>query len=164
MDGSVIAALRQASALLRIPTACELVGDLVEKGARVLVYSYHRAVEKAFSDRMRGIVDVGSVTGAVSIPARTALVDRMQAGTLPVLSATISSLKEGVDITAADAVVFIEEDWTPANVDQGIARVWRRGQGKTVTVYRLGFTSGIDAYIRRAIAVKRTVIDKIIER
>lgn len=164
MDGSIIAQLRQTSALLRVPTACELVGDLVEKGARVLVYSYHRAVEAAFSARMRKVCEVGTVTGAVTIKARTVLVDRMQAENLPVLSATISSLKEGVDITAAEAVVFIEEDWTPANNDQGIARVWRRGQGKTVTVYRLGFTSGIDAYIRRAVKVKRDVIDKIIER
>lgn len=47
---------------------------------------------------------------------------------------TIGSNKEVIDLFAASYVIFVDRDWTPAYNEQAIARAWRNGQLKQVTV------------------------------
>ena len=43
----------------------------------------------------------------------------------------------GINLTAADTVLFYEMDWNPTADQQAMDRVHRLGQTKQVTVYRL---------------------------
>ena len=43
----------------------------------------------------------------------------------------------GINLTAADTVIFYDHDWNPSNDAQAMDRAHRIGQKKVVNVYRL---------------------------
>ena len=47
----------------------------------------------------------------------------------------------GLNLVGGNVVILYDIDWNPANDQQAMARVWRDGQKKNVTIYRL-LTSG----------------------
>lgn len=56
----------------------------------------------------------------------------------------------GINLTAADTVIFYDSDWNPTIDRQAMDRAYRIGQTKDVTVYRL--------------ITKCTIEEKIMER
>lgn len=56
----------------------------------------------------------------------------------------------GINLTAADTVIFYDSDWNPTNDQQAMDRAHRVGQTKQVTVYRL--------------VTKGTIEDRILQR
>ena len=53
----------------------------------------------------------------------------------------------GINLTAADTVVFYDSDWNPSNDLQAMDRAHRLGQTKQVTVYRLITKDTVDERI-----------------
>ena len=163
LEGATLAALRQQSAILKIPTAMELIADLIEKEQKILVFCHHQAVQKAIFDKMTAAgIKTGAVTGAIPIKNRVLVIEAMQSGELQAIAATMESLREGIDLQAVTSIIFIENSWVPATMQQCIARSWRKGQEKHVTIYFVNFNSGIDKYILGAVRKKTVLIDAII--
>jgi chromatin-remodeling ATPase INO80 len=54
----------------------------------------------------------------------------------------------GINLTAADTVIFYDSDWNPTVDSQAMARAHRLGQNKQVTVYRLITRDSIEERIR----------------
>lgn len=63
----------------------------------------------------------------------------------------------GINLTAADTVIFYECDWNPSNDAQAMDRAHRLGQTKQVTVYRLITRGTIDQRIVQMAGVKKDV-------
>lgn len=61
----------------------------------------------------------------------------------------------GLNITAANHVIFYTLDWNPASEDQCIARAARIGQKKTVFVYRLFYSDTIEDEVNDCLEHKR---------
>lgn len=53
----------------------------------------------------------------------------------------------GINLTAADTVIFYDSDWNPSNDAQAMDRAHRLGQTKQVTVYRLITKDTVDERI-----------------
>jgi SNF2 family DNA or RNA helicase len=54
--------------------------------------------------------------------------------------------------------VFVEEPWTPADVDQTIARCHRMGQKGSVTAWHLLADGTVDERVHELIGSKRTIV------
>ena len=63
--------------------------------------------------------------------------------------ATISSLKEGISLIHAKDVIFLEHSELPADQDQCIARLKRRGQTDVVRVHHVWARNTPDMAIKR---------------
>ena len=63
----------------------------------------------------------------------------------------------GINLTAADTVVFYDHDWNPSNDAQAMDRAHRLGQTRQVTVYRLITKGTIDERIIQLSRVKKDV-------
>jgi chromatin-remodeling ATPase INO80 len=63
----------------------------------------------------------------------------------------------GINLTAADTVVFYDHDWNPSNDAQAMDRAHRLGQTQQVTVYRLITKGTIDERIIQLARVKKDV-------
>jgi SNF2 family DNA or RNA helicase len=61
----------------------------------------------------------------------------------------------GLNITAANHIIHYNLEWNPAVEDQATARAYRRGQSKTVFVYRLFYSNTIEEIINEKIERKR---------
>ncbi|KAG9011639.1 putative DNA helicase ino80 [Tulasnella sp. JGI-2019a] len=68
----------------------------------------------------------------------------------------------GINLTAADTVIFYENDWNPSNDSQAMDRAHRIGQTKQVMVYRLITKGTIDERIVQLARVKKEVSDVVV--
>jgi SWI/SNF-related matrix-associated actin-dependent regulator 1 of chromatin subfamily A len=101
------------------------------------------------------------ITGATSLKSRQSAVDMFNANPeCRVMIGTIGAIGEGMNIQAADMVVFINKPWVPAIVDQAISRAHRRGQKKPVHVISLHAVGTIDDYIESVLSSKEAVISE----
>jgi DNA helicase INO80 len=67
----------------------------------------------------------------------------------------------GINLTAADTVIFYDHDWNPSNDAQAMDRAHRLGQTRQVTVYRLITNGTIDERIVQLARVKKDVSSSI---
>ncbi|EIW66702.1 hypothetical protein TREMEDRAFT_34561 [Tremella mesenterica DSM 1558] len=68
----------------------------------------------------------------------------------------------GINLTAADTVIFYDHDWNPSNDAQAMDRAHRVGQTKQVTVYRLIARGTIEERIIRLARGKKDVQDIVV--
>ncbi|KOS13902.1 ino80-atpase with chromatin remodeling and helicase activity [Malassezia pachydermatis] len=68
----------------------------------------------------------------------------------------------GINLTAADTVIFYDHDWNPSNDSQAMDRAHRLGQTKQVTVYRLITKGTIDERIVKMARNKKEVQDIVV--
>ncbi|KAG1668599.1 hypothetical protein FOA52_001468 [Chlamydomonas sp. UWO 241] len=61
----------------------------------------------------------------------------------------------GINLQAADTVIFYDSDWNPAVEDQAMARAYRIGQARTVLVLRLVTAGSIEEHIVKSAGEKR---------
>lgn len=73
----------------------------------------------------------------------------------------------GINLTAADTVIFYDHDWNPSNDAQAMDRAHRLGQTRQVTVYRLVTKGTIDerivqlARVKKDVSVLRTLVNSL---
>jgi superfamily II DNA or RNA helicase len=131
----------------------DLVAELLEDvpGAAV-VYLWYKDSAKAAAARLaRTGRPVTLITGDTPNEKRKELVDTWSAQNNGLLIATIASLKEGISLVAASTVVFIEHSELPADQEQCVARLKRRGQTDTVSVHHVWANGTPDTAIRAAV-------------
>ena len=76
--------------------------------------------------------------GSVPVAQRMGVVDRFNNDeSVGALLTTTSVGGQGLTLTGADVVIFVEHDWNPMNDLQAMDRAHRLGQTRSVTVYRL---------------------------
>jgi SNF2 family DNA or RNA helicase len=103
-----------------------------------------------------------SITGATSSSARQNAVQRFTNDKdCRVLVGTIRAMGEGLNLQAADVVVFTDMDWSPAAMEQAVARAWRRGRNRPVRVIRMIASGTVDEHIATVLAQKNKVIKQV---
>lgn len=137
-----------------------LVTEALANGHKVLIFSYfRRALTQLTLDLEAKLLPV--VTGDMPLAERQAVVDEFQmASGGAVLAAQITTLGQGVNLQAADTIVFCEPQLNPATEEQAISRAYRMGQTRPVTVYRLLMTSSVDQLLVARGAQKLAVFAK----
>jgi len=68
----------------------------------------------------------------------------------------------GINLTAADTVIFYDSDWNPTMDEQAMDRCHRLGQEKQVTVYRLVTMNTIEEKILKRAKEKHTIQNIVI--
>jgi SNF2 family DNA or RNA helicase len=130
----------------------------------VVVYVWYKDSARAVADGLKSTKrPVTLVTGDVPAHKRTELVDQWKSKTNGILVATISSLKEGISLVHASDVVFLEHSPLPADQEQCIARLKRRGQTSLVNVHNVFAKGTPDTAIRkhlneRDLGLKRALV------
>jgi SWI/SNF-related matrix-associated actin-dependent regulator 1 of chromatin subfamily A len=101
------------------------------------------------------------IDGSMSPDARQAEVDRFQRGEATIALLSFRAAREGLTLTKADTVVFIDQDFVPANHEQAEDRAHRIGQVNPVQVYYLLVEDSIDEDLRALLAEKLAVTSQI---
>ncbi len=102
--------------------------------------------------------------GSIKVEIRQAIVDRFNND--PRIFCFISSTRcggIGINLTAADAVIFYDSDWNPAMDKQAQDRCHRIGQTKTVHIYRLITLNTVEENIFKKSLQKREIGGLIME-
>src|SRR4051794_34212476 len=170
LDAKIAAALRaerlaQLNALKRLAARGKLaaaiawIHDFLESDEPLVVFSHHTEVQAALRARFP---EAGHLVGADSQAARDATVRAFQDGSgnaLLICSTLVAG--QGITLTRASNVAFIELEWTPALHDQAEDRCHRIGQHDAVTAWYLLAAHTIDETMSEILERKRGIIGAV---
>ena len=122
--------LRQKTVAEKLPDAIEFIEDASEQG-KVVVFAHHKFV---IDELIKKFKNAAVITGETSIADRQREVERFQRDdSCTVFIGSIRAAGEGITLTAASTVVFVEMDWTPGVMRQAEDRCL---DGETLVPYR----------------------------
>ncbi|HWF35496.1 MAG TPA: DEAD/DEAH box helicase [Solirubrobacteraceae bacterium] len=145
--------LQRLAARGKLAAALAWIADFLASGEPLVVFARHVEVQEAVLARFP---DALHLLGADSIRAREASIAAFQdpQGPSLIIGATRVAA-QGITLTRASNVAFLELEWTPAMHDQAEDRCHRIGQHDAVTAWYLLAAGTIDETMARLIQSKR---------
>jgi TATA-binding protein-associated factor len=135
---------------------------------RVLIFAQLKGLldlveTELFARDMRGSVSYLRLDGSVEPSKRFDVARRFNADpSIDVLLLTTHVGGLGLNLTAADVVVFLEHDWNPQRDLQAMDRAHRLGQTRSVSVYRLLTRHTLEARIMSLQRFKLDVANAVV--
>ena len=158
--------LRHVCGRMKVGACIQWVSEYHDQtGKPVIVYAHHRDVSQAITESLiEGGFRVATITGETPSHKRAENVEEFQRGGLDVLVCATLAAKEGITLTAADTVIFVEREWVPGWEVQAEDRVLRIGQeADSVHAIYLSCAGTIDEHFDRIIEVKREVVSAVLD-
>jgi len=154
-----ISVLRRIAAKAKMAAAHEWVTAHTEAGHKVVVAAHHRDIVDELAREHGGL----KIQGGMNVHEVEAAKAEFQNGDTQVMVLSIQAAKSGHTLTAAQDCLFVELPWTPADVDQTVARLHRIGQQGSVTATYMLTVGTIDQQIYDLIDSKRSVVNQATE-
>jgi hypothetical protein len=148
--------LQRLAARGKLGAALSWIADFLASGEPLVVFARHVEVQEALIARFP---DAAHLLGRDSAAAREAAVQAFQQPDGPQLLVGATRVAgQGITLTRASNVAFLELEWTPAMHDQAEDRCHRIGQHDAVTAWYLLAADTIDETMAELIQRKRGVI------
>lgn len=143
----------------KMKRALELIKNSVAEGQKVLVFSqFVKALEELDGYLTEMSVDHVHLYGDTT--NRKACVQAFQNDDhVKVFLISLKAGGVGLNLTAANCVILLDDWWNPALEDQAFARAHRIGQKREVTVYRLVCKNTVEEKVLQLQQQKRKTID-----
>lgn len=155
-----IATMRQSIAMAKLPMCLEHIENVLTTKNKVVVMAHHRAVVDALCRNLEGSV---KLYGGMTDAAKTASVDEFQKGDARAFVGSLQAAGVGLTLTAADIMIFVEDDWVPSVNFQAEDRIHRIGQDRPVLIQHLVADGTIEAMIVHSVIAKQTIIDEALD-
>jgi SNF2 family DNA or RNA helicase len=134
--------------------------ELIAEGRRILLFSQFTSMLSLIETRMNELsIPYCLLTGET--PHRSELVERFQAGGIPLFLISLKAGGTGLNLTAADTIIHYDPWWNPAVEAQATDRAHRIGQDKTVFVYKLIAQGTVEEKIMQLQADKHTLVTQL---
>jgi SWI/SNF-related matrix-associated actin-dependent regulator of chromatin subfamily A-like protein 1 len=151
--------LRQLAVRGKLPTALAWIADFLASGEPLVVFAEHVATQHAVLERFP---EAEHILGADSSVKRQEAVDAFQREDGPqLIVCSMKAASQGITLTRASNVAFLELDWTPARHDQAEDRLHRIGQESAVSAWYLLAPDTIDETMAELLQRKRSLIDAV---
>lgn len=142
----------------------DLVGEILEGGNRILIFSQFTSFLKMVRDAFdHDGIEYLYLDGATPMKKRTNLVKSFQEGDKDIFIVSLKAGGLGLNLTSANYVIHLDPWWNPAIEQQATDRAYRIGQKQNVTVYHLISQHTIEEKILRLHKTKRDMADSLLE-
>ena len=154
-----LGALQRLAARGKLHAALAWIHDFLASGEPLVVFARHVDVQETVLERFPEALHI---FGRDDLAAREAAVRAFQDPEGPqLLVAATRVAGQGLTLTRASNVAFLELEWTPALHDQAEDRCHRIGQRDAVTAWYLLAAGTIDETMARLLESKRGHIDAV---
>jgi SNF2 family DNA or RNA helicase len=147
-----LATMRRMIGLGKVPEAAAVIAERVEDtSGAVLVGAWHIEVIDGLvaALRKRGL-RVEALDGRTSLPRKAAVEAAFNDRAIDVLVGQIGAMGVSLNLQkGGSSIIVVEEDWSPAMMDQFYARLHRMGQSQHVHVDTLETETKIDEAIHK---------------
>jgi SWI/SNF-related matrix-associated actin-dependent regulator of chromatin subfamily A-like protein 1 len=148
--------LQRLAARGKLDGALHWIHDFLASGEPLVVFARHVEVQEAVLERFPEALHL---LGRDSIAVREESIAAFQEPDGPQLIVCATRVAaQGITLTRASNVAFLELEWTPAMHDQAEDRCHRIGQRDAVSAWYLLAAETIDETMARVIAYKRGVV------
>jgi len=143
----------------------ELVGTVLAEDGAVLLFTQYVAMARLLEQHLTAAgVPHQFLHGGMPVRQREAMVERFQAGDVPVFLLSLKAGGTGLNLTRADHVVHVDRWWNPAVEEQATDRAYRIGQTRPVQVHRFITEGTIEEKIAELLQRKRALADSVLAR
>ncbi|MGW6978256.1 DEAD/DEAH box helicase [Streptomyces sp. NPDC054932] len=141
----------------------ELLDTILAEGGSALVFTQYVAMARILEKHLagRGIASQ-LLHGGTPVPRREELVDRFQAGEVPVFLLSLKAAGTGLNLTRAGHVIHFDRWWNPAVEEQATDRAYRIGQTQPVQVHRIIAEGTVEDRIAQLLERKRALADAVL--
>jgi superfamily II DNA or RNA helicase len=148
--------LQRLAARGKLAAALAWIDDFLASGEPLVVFARHLEVQRAVTAKFPHALHL---LGDDSLADREAAIGAFQQGAGPGLIVCATRVAaQGITLTRASNVAFLELEWTPAMHDQAEDRCHRIGQRDAVTAWYLLAAGTIDETMARLIQSKRATV------
>jgi SWI/SNF-related matrix-associated actin-dependent regulator of chromatin subfamily A-like protein 1 len=152
-------ALKRLAARGKASAALAWIEDFLASDEPLVVFAGHREVQELLLERFP---DALHILGRDSIQQREKAVDAFQDPDGPQLIVCATRVAgQGITLTRASNVAFLDLEWTPAIHDQAEDRCHRIGQHDAVTAWYLLAADTIDETMIELISRKRGIVGAV---
>jgi SWI/SNF-related matrix-associated actin-dependent regulator of chromatin subfamily A-like protein 1 len=154
-----LGALQRLAARGKLAASLAWIDDFLASGEPLVVFARHLEVQQAVMARFPSALHL---LGEDSLAAREASIAAFQAPDgHPLIVCATRVAAQGITLTRASNVAFLELEWTPAMHDQAEDRCHRIGQHDAVTAWYLLAAETIDETMARLIQSKRALVTAV---
>ena len=158
-------ALRQLAGQAKIEEVVEWVEDFINGSDRdpsLIIFAHHKSVQDALTNTLRDRGhDVSVIVGGQKIDNLEREKEKFQNGETKIIVCSMEAGKESHTLTAANDVIFVEQPWTPSDLNQALDRAHRIGQVNAVTGYNFMAEDTIDIHMHNVITEKAQIVNAI---
>lgn len=147
-----LATMRRMIGLGKVPEAAAVIAERAEDtSGAVLVGAWHIEVIDGLVAALRAKgLRVEALDGRTSLPRKSQLEAAFNTGALHVLVGQIGAMGVSLNLQkGGSSIIVVEEDWSPAMMEQFYARLHRMGQSQHVHVDTLETETKIDEAIHK---------------
>lgn len=139
---------------------CEIAEEIISREEKIIVFTSYKKMFEIFKKDIpnRFGIQLWTINGETPVAERQQIVDRfnnLSGAAMLILNPKAAGT--GLNITGANHVIHYNLEWNPALEDQSSARAYRRGQTKTVFIYRLYYTNTVEQVVNERIERKRDI-------
>jgi hypothetical protein len=127
---------------------------LADRKLPTLVVAHFRDTVDACARRAEAAGRSAVVVRGGSKANRRQAVRAFQRGEVDVLCATLDTISEGLTLTVADQVIFVERSWRPSRNEQALRRIHRIGTKRPVSAIDLVTRKSSDERVLAVLAAK----------
>jgi SWI/SNF-related matrix-associated actin-dependent regulator 1 of chromatin subfamily A len=157
-----LAEIMREAGMRKVKAASEFIDDLLQANEPVVVFAHHKDVVQALQDELKvhkPVIVVGDTTRA----KRDKAIADFQAGKTLCIIGNIAAMSEGVDLSAADTIVFVECTWSTSALEQASSRVENINKsGIPPIIYILTIKASLDHNVLAKVLKKLNVVNQII--
>lgn len=146
----------------KVAPAAEFVDDLLQSGEPVVLFVHHKDVAARLMDELKTHKPV-MIIGDTPAKARQKALDDFQSGKTRLIIGNIAAMSEGVDLSAADTIVFAECTWSTSALEQASSRVENVNKnGVQPLIYILTIRASLDHEVLARVLKKQNIVSQII--
>ena len=157
-----LAEIMREAGMRKVMHAADFIDDLLQAGEPVVVFAHHKDVVQALASELKlhkPVVVVGDTPSA----KRTENIAAFQSGQTKVIIGNIAAMSEGVDLSAADTIVFVECTWSTSALEQASSRVENINKsGVKPVIYLLTIRASLDHNVLAKVLKKQNIVNQII--
>jgi SWI/SNF-related matrix-associated actin-dependent regulator 1 of chromatin subfamily A len=157
-----LAEIMREAGMRKIKAASEFISDLLQSGEPVVVFAHHKDVVHGLVEELKDHKPV-VVVGDTPSTKRTENIAAFQSGQTKVIVGNIAAMSEGVDLSAADTIVFVECTWSTSALEQASSRVENINKsGVKPVIYLLTIRASLDHNVLAKVLKKQNIVNQII--
>jgi len=161
--GEDIAILRHELGDYKVKHAVSHINYLLTNTNKLVVFAYHKSVIASLKEKLKKYNPV-VIDGSTTIKARQRAIDDFQnKEDTRVFIGQYQAAGVGIELSAADTILFVESSWVPGEIDQPADRCFNFADPSPILVQFLVIEGSLDEHMLRTAIEKKINIDQIIK-
>jgi SWI/SNF-related matrix-associated actin-dependent regulator 1 of chromatin subfamily A len=156
--------IMKEAGIRKVKPAVEFILDKLQTGESIVVFAHHKEVVHEIRDGLaKEKYDSSVITGETPQSKRAEIIAKFQSKEHQVFIGNLAACQEGIDLSVADTVVFVEATWQTSALLQASSRIENINKESCAPlIYLLTIARSLDHTVLKKVLQKLNIVNQII--